>query len=315
MRPWLWPALLLAAPLGAAAACLVDLDVRLDCGDGFVDVRAGEQCEPADPASYADRCGEGEIPGPNTCDPKTCEFHPERCTRCGNGVVDEGEQCDPADMTPISCSGGVITCRDDCTRDVSQCDRCGNGVLDFGEECDYILTPGKNVVEIPCAELPTPAGVTRSYGSGFATECGTDCRWDRAACSYCQNNRLEDDSVAGKIFIDFQNTLTPAPEVCDNNHVDYDALTHHCKSTCGGSVRLECNFKCASDCQSFDDLAVPDEDLQCCTAAGEDCPYESVDSTTLKTGRLDCCRRQDSPPGEPLCETVTVDGKLSYVCR
>ncbi|HEY8375373.1 MAG TPA: hypothetical protein VIK91_02740, partial [Nannocystis sp.] len=308
-------ALLLAAPLGAAAACLIDLEVRIDCGDGFVDVRAGEQCEPAEPASYADKCGEGLIPGPGACDPKTCQFHPERCTRCGNGVLDEGEECDPANMTPMLCAGGVITCRDDCTRDTSQCDRCGNGVLDPGEECDYLLTPGPNVVEIACTELPTPAGISRRYGSGVATECGTDCRWDRSGCSYCQNNRLEDDSIASLIFIDFQKELSPVPEVCDNNHVDYDELTAYCKDICGGSVRVECKFKCADDCQGFDIAAVPEDELECCTAPGEDCPYEGGDPDKLKIGRLDCCRRKHAEPGEALCENVNVDGKLTFVCR
>lgn len=314
MRLRLLLALLLAASFGAAAACLVELDLHPDCGDQFVDELVGEECEPAVPASYEGKCEPGQVPGPGACDPKTCKFDPGRCSSCGNGVVDEGEQCDPADMNAPTCLGdGVASCRADCTLDLSGCARCGNGVLDLNEECDPALALGAFAVEVPCSQLASPAGISRRYGSGVATKCTQKCEWDRSGCSYCQNDRLEDEEVVDNLFVDFEQTIQPAPEVCDNNTADEDKLIEHCQDACGSNYRVECKFECASDCQAFEVAAVPTEELGCCTAQGEDCPYDPI-SHALIEGRSPCCRALTHPDEEP-CENVNLDGKLYILCR
>lgn len=308
MRFGLLLALPLAAALGGAAACLIDLDPPRDCGDGYVDTLAGEDCEPGLPDSYAGRCEElGQVARPAACAADTCTFNPAGCGRCGNGVVDAGEQCDPADMNQPTCPGeGVATCRDDCTIDDSGCPPCGNGVIDIDEECDKAADNSGAMVD--CRDLISPGGIARRYGSGHATDCTSACKWNRSLCSYCGNDRLESDDVMG-VFVDFEGDITPPPEVCDNDQADRDKLVDFCQQTevCGGNFRVECSAGCAPGCLDF--TAPPDGDASCCTARGEDCPYNQNPPFDLKDEtRAPCCRQFTHPdePVEKLCDTVTI---------
>lgn len=302
MRPGLLLALPLAASIGVAAACLIGLDPVANCGDGYVDALAGEDCEPQVPDSYASRCEElGQVASPAACAADSCTFDAEGCARCGNGVVDEGEQCDPAAPNPPSCPGeGEASCRSDCTLDLGGCIACGNGVVDIDEECDYAAD--NSGVEVDCTGLKSPGGVARRYGSGVSTQCTGKCEWDRSLCSYCQNDLLEGAGVTD-VYVDFENTIKPPPEVCDNGHADHDKLVEFCQQTeiCGGNYRVECAAECDSTCR----FAAPPDDaeLDCCTAQGADCPYDKL-TGELRTGRVDCCRRFTHPdePTEKLCQ-------------
>ncbi|WAS94316.1 hypothetical protein [Nannocystis punicea] len=315
MRPASRLMWLLAAALGVAAGCLIELDPQADCGDGFIDALAQEDCEPSLPDSYADRCAElGQVAGPAACDPKSCRFTPSGCSSCGNGVLDPGEECDPEDMTAPTCPGeGVATCRDNCTVDRSACSACGNGMVDLDEECDFALDLDDLALEVPCTDLDSPAGITRRYGSGSSTKCTSKCEWDRSQCSYCQNDKLEGDEVVDGLYVDFEQTIQPAPEVCDNQQADPEALVIHCQGACGSNYRVECKFKCADDCQAFDKTAnLPTEELGCCTARGEACPYDPQ-TGDLMPGRNDCCRKLTHPEENP-CEPVNFP-ILINVCR
>ncbi|MCY1061398.1 hypothetical protein [Nannocystis sp. SCPEA4] len=309
MRPAPWLVSLLAASLGVAAGCLIELGARPDCGDGYIDPLAGEDCEPDAPDSYADKCTElGKVASPAACNPKTCTFDAGGCSACGNGVVDAGEECDPEDMTQPTCPGeGVAVCRDNCTVDVSGCEACGNGVVDIDEECDYAADLDNIAIQVPCTELDSPAGITRRYGSGNSTQCTSKCEWDRSSCSYCQNDKLEGEDLVGDLYVDFEQTIMPVPEVCDHEQADKEALVAHCQDACGSNYRVECKFQCADDCQAFNTAAVPLEQLDCCTARGEACPYLQG---KLIDGRKPCCF-DPGDGGEP-CELAL--GGL-YLCR
>lgn len=311
MRPSNLLALSLAASLGATTACLVELNPSGSCGDGFIDKLAGELCEPGDPTSYSQFCAElgGVARDASVCDPERCVLVASACELCGNGTVDAGEQCDGDDLHGGTCPGGagVPTCRLDCTLDMSACQACGNGELDVDEECDPEMDPGDFALDIPCTELVSPAGVSRRYGSGVSNRCTRSCLWDRSNCSYCMNDQLD-----GAAAVDFDGKITLEAEVCDENIAEADMLHQHCKQVCGSNYVVECNYKCAANCRDFDVAAIPVDQLGCCTARGEACPYD--DNHNLLPGRVPCCWEKDHPGDEP-CQAIFNNGIQFSVCR
>ncbi len=95
---------------------------------------------------------------------------------CGNGRIDLGEGCDGSDLSFTSCEQlglppGVLSCRFDCSLDVSRCglSSCGNGVVDAAsEQCDGTSFDGKT-----CASL--------GLGTG-ALSCRSDCQLNVTDC-------------------------------------------------------------------------------------------------------------------------------------
>ena len=73
----------------------------------------------------------------------------------------------------------------------------------------------------------------------------------------------------------------------------------------------------ASDCQAFEVAAGPTDQLGCCTARGEDCPYDPL-THALIAGRSECCRKLTHPEEDP-CENLSVETpegtQLFYLCR
>ncbi|MEM7155230.1 MAG: hypothetical protein AAF799_20445 [Myxococcota bacterium] len=173
------------------AACLVDLEDGIACGDGFTDRDAGEDCDPGDPAGFVGLCG-GQG---GSCNPDTCQ---EEC--CGDQAVNGTEECDGIDLgfvgpggdpmggdscvgllipgTQVAFTSGRADCRADCRYDLSECSLCGNGRLDP----EFPSGSGTNVPAEVCdgdafdeAQLsaqcrqvcPAPAGVT--------LECAFEC--------------------------------------------------------------------------------------------------------------------------------------------
>ena len=69
------------ASCGLAQICLTQVCKQSTCGDGFVDMATGEQCEP-----------------PNTM---TCDAMCKRKAVCGNGTRENGEQCDDGNTSNL----------------------------------------------------------------------------------------------------------------------------------------------------------------------------------------------------------------------
>jgi cysteine-rich repeat protein len=125
--------------------CSADCKSRETCGNGTVDVQAGESCEPDGPDDKwcrpdcsSVRCGDG-IPdhaAGEQCDlgERNSEAPNAACRpdcqeqRCGDGATDDGETCDD----------GNHENGDGCSYDCASEELCGNGYrdLDRGEECD-----------------------------------------------------------------------------------------------------------------------------------------------------------------------------------
>lgn len=305
---------LLALSLGALAACIVELDPAGRCGDGFLDdIVLDEQCEPG-PGSCPGFCeGLGLKPRDSgACNPETCKCDVGACDLCGDGKLDPGEECELGDLNGATCPGeGEPSCTAECKLDFSDCDPCGNGQLDIDEECDPRMEPSEIAgEETSCSDLVSPGGVSRRYGTGVASKCTSKCLWDRSNCSYCNNNQLD-----GPAEVDFDGKITLEAEICDGGVADAEELEQHCKTVCGSNYRVECKYKCSTDCRTFDVSAIPTEELECCTARGEQCPYQ-IGTGALLPNRQPCCwalQHPDDP--EPCQEIANSDGLQVSVCR
>ena len=88
---------------------------------------------------------------------------------CGDDTVEQGvEQCDGSDLDERDCASfgffdGTLSCRANCTFDLSGCHNCGDGICDANEDAD-------------------------SCGTDCCTPCGTTCCSDNELCyekTYC----------------------------------------------------------------------------------------------------------------------------------
>jgi cysteine-rich repeat protein len=118
------------------------------CGDGFVDVEGGEDCE------------DGNEVGGDGCEPSDCTFTCEVDADCDDGVVCSGtETCDVA--ANVCVEGDPATVNGDaCTQDGGEAgvcnagacvpEGCGDGVLADPEECDDGNTENGDGCESDC---------------------------------------------------------------------------------------------------------------------------------------------------------------------
>lgn len=325
----IWAALL----IGGSPACLLRLDNEIACGDGFVDQRAGEQCEPSIPSSFEDAC---DGPGIAACDPVTCQVIDDRdqCAICGDGFVDEGEECDGDTFNGNACpgGGGALQCNSDCKLDFSQCDSCGNGVIDEGEECDD-GNGGGFATERPCAgsvddKIPPLSSPTKPFASGTTSVCGEDCRWDRTGCGFCGDG-IRDDSTP------VQGGDSSPPEWCDGEKFDDTRLASEFGVLCQDNPESRPAVTCGADCQSFVEV-----DNGCCLRANANCPELGLgdpsgpgDGGSASSGDTDDggggeSTTGDEPPALPCCWAVAhpedddpcytsfeADGSARRLCR
>lgn len=301
-------AVLAALLLGAAPACLLRLDNEISCGDGYVDRRAGEECDPAVPASFEDACPSPL--GTAACDPDTCTLinDIEQCSVCGDGIVDidRGEECDGDSLNGNACPGGngALQCGQDCLLDFSECDACGNGVLDPGEECDYANVGGL-ATERLCAgsvddEVPPLSSPFKPFSSGTTTQCRTDCRYDRSGCGFCGDG-IRDDSIP------VQDGVGSPPEWCDAQRFDNERLLDEYGPLCPDQVNARPNVVCGDDCQSFIKI-----DDGCCLRHNAACPESGIGG---EPQGLQCCYGLAHPDEEPCYSSFEADGSIRNLCR
>ncbi len=328
---------------GLAGGCLLELDRSLACGDGLVDVLAGEQCDPNDLNSphltYCLDKGLGQ--GQATCD-SDCQIQADKdmCAACGDGIAAGAEQCDGDDLRGAVCPSGQgqLGCKppdpdvpqNGCLFDISGCDPCGDGKhsseveecdfstqctqdADCGEEmvCDTdkktCVQPGEIGVGVQCSGLVGPKGL---YSKGVVNnaECTKDCRYDRHRCNYCGDGQLdapyEDYTSLG--------TFLQEGEVCDGDDADPEALVEYCQELCTGgpnntTLQLRCEFKCDDGCREFVAQSWEDpiqESARCCVMGGEPCDGP---------GGFPCCYALDNPEdADNACLTNTLPKPL---CR
>jgi hypothetical protein len=307
-------------------ACTLEPIVQINCGDGFVDEEAGEECERSLPETFEGACLQTNRPqGTAACDEQTCQIVADdlQCAKCGDGIADPSndEECDGNDFVGTDrCpfNTGALRCTSDCEVDDSQCPTCGNGDVDANEECDPNATDQNDIgTEVFCAgsglgapiltpPLPSPV---KPYTSGTATMCRDDCLWNRIGCGYCGDRNLDENTV-----IDFDGQTLAKPEVCDGDRIDLDELTAQqgayamlCAAESeANDLNLRPNFSCNSTCDGFESHVGAGE--ACCVVAGELCP-------SAATG-YQCCFAYSHPTEDP-CESPLLGGGVVGlpVCR
>lgn len=152
------------------------------CGDGYVEVSAGESCDPGAvdaPENCRENCtycGDGilQTESGETCERRDSYCRMENCTYCGDGIVqrDEGEECEPGENRDGVCPYGETDCTfcdTQCTVQPGVSSFCGDGVVDgaAGEECD-----GEAGCDEDCRWNASPQGESGCGCSGVPAPFG-----------------------------------------------------------------------------------------------------------------------------------------------
>ena len=138
----------------AIALALTESAYAVHCGDGILDIPAGEQCDDGNTVdgdgcsancTVEPMCGDGIVNAGEACDDGN-NMNGDGCSAnctieayCGDGTLNEGEQCD--DGNNVDFDG----CSSNCTIEPY----CGDGTLDPGEQCD----DGNNVGGDGCSAM------------------------------------------------------------------------------------------------------------------------------------------------------------------
>ncbi|MFV8752063.1 hypothetical protein ACNOYE_16070 [Nannocystaceae bacterium ST9] len=313
-------AMLCGGLIGALTSCIVPIDERLSCGDGYVS--AAEECDPADPdRAFVDACRELGFMTDASCDPTSCQILDSiaDCNVCGDGVARAGEDCDGDDLRGQSCALGTLRCDDQCEFDFGDCPQaCGDGVVSGDEECDFardcdsdedceegqlcyidlgecVDGMGGFLPVISCVDYSSEfSGLDKPYASGNIGDCTLECLYARNHCSFCGDGEL--DEAYDDVTLPSGTATIPA-EVCDGGQAEIDKLAAHCRPLCleppyDPDIDVRCDFECEDDCKG---IAAPDDitpgeidpsEIDCCLGPGSACVGDGVPD-------LPCCATPD----------------------
>lgn len=268
------------------------------CGDGIVDMAAGEQCEigvkvEATCQTYdsTKKWKDGGVPGCST----SCRLTVGTCVEveavCGDGLKTGAEACDKGDETPIACSefdktkdwkaGGAAKCSDDC-KSIEQgtCEEveteavCGDGIWSApSEACD-------KAAKTPCL-LFDPS---KKWKDGGLAHCSDDCKTlSKGTCE-------EAEAVCGDGYKN-------GAEVCDPEDKSHSgSATEICQELDSTKKWKEGGLAaCKADCSGYEvgtcEEAEPDEEPATC-GDGHKTGAEVCD--TVGETRTKACSELDS---------------------
>ena len=246
------------------------------CGDGFIDVAAGEQCEiggkvEATCQTYdsTKKWKEGGVPGCSTSCRLTVGTCEEGEAVCGDGLKTGGEACDKGDKTPIACialdytknwkAGGAAKCADDCESiEQGTCEEveteavCGDGIWSVpSEACD-------KAAKTPCL-LFDPS---KKWKDGGVAHCSDDCKTlsigtcveAEAECGDGYKNGAEVCDTVG-------DTSTKACSDLDSTKMWQDDSVATCKTDCSGYSMHTCVEKlCGNGSKDEGEVCDPNDE-------------------------------------------------------
>lgn len=232
------------------------------CGDGFIDVATGEQCEiggkvEATCQTYdsTKKWKDGGVPGCSA----SCRLTVGTCEEveavCGDGYKNGAEVCDTVgDTSTKACSdldstktwqdGSVATCKADCSGyEVGTCKEaepatCGDGRKTGAEVCD---TVGETRTKA-CSELDS----TKTWKEGSVATCKADCSgysMDSCVEELCGNgskDKGEDCDPKDKGTDEEPGTATQTCEQFDSTKKWQEGGSAKCKADCLGYEQNTC---------------------------------------------------------------------------
>jgi len=181
-------------------------------------------------------CGDGK------CHPSELETCPQDCggPMCGDGVVDISEECDPpgstSDCTTEGYDTGTMTCRSDCSYDISACESsgpyCGDGTCNEGEDC--------TTCDVDCDSR------TDSFCGDNVCNIGEDCESCPIDCAY---GSINDCSTCQKGVCDGKCNPQDGAGCPDCGAKNYCCGSETCNTAlCGADCGTEGNIiECCGD--------------------------------------------------------------------
>lgn len=287
------------------------------CGDGFIDVATGEQCEiggkvEATCQTYdsTKKWKDGGVPGCSA----SCRLTVGTCEEveavCGDGYKNGAEVCDTVgDTSTKACSdldstktwqdGSVATCKADCSGyEVGTCKEaepatCGDGRKTGAEVCD---TVGETRTKA-CSELDS----TKTWKEGSVATCKADCSgysMDSCVEELCGNgskDKGEDCDPKDKGTDEEPGTATQTCEQFDSTKKWQEGGSAKCKADCLGYEQNTCK----------EDTTTPEGG---CTKA-EDCTGDAnnklkqcIDSKCVECGENSHC---EGNTNNKVCDVTT----------
>ena len=171
------------------------------CGDGIVDYKIGEECDPATDDLSAQYCS-GTCLRIGSSSSATGDIN---APVCGSGSVTTGEDCDINDPnSKLKCSNSCLNSGTSLSQ--SWCDRnyvasneqrrnacnralsiCGNGTVEAGEECE-IGTDGadENTCDNRCLLKNVCDNLDLKQCKKGDEGCNNDCTWSGSSLSYSE---------------------------------------------------------------------------------------------------------------------------------
>ena len=297
------------------------------CGDGFIDVAAGEQCEiggkvEATCQTYdsTKKWKEGGVPGCSTSCRLTVGTCEEGEAVCGDGLKTGGEACDKGDKTPIACiafdytknwkAGGAAKCADDCESiEQGTCEEveteavCGDGIWSVpSEACD-------KAAKTPCL-LFDPS---KKWKDGGVAHCSDDCKTlsigtcveAEAECGDGYKNGAEVCDTVG-------DTSTKACSDLDSTKMWQDDSVATCKDDCSGYSMDTCVEKiCGNGTKDEGEVCDPNDEGTADEPGSATQTCQEFDSTkNWQAGGSATCKADCSGYEQNTCkeDTTTPEG-------
>ena len=144
---------------GSNTDTCTNICMKPKCGDGYVQPRSGEDCDPPGPENCSAFCIDPNVD--HTSSASSASSGPK--PHCGNGALEKslGEECD------LGARNGISPY---CTR-MCTVSYCGDGHVAESEECEPPRTASGALIEVSCGkacQVPDCSG----------EECVGGCRWE-----------------------------------------------------------------------------------------------------------------------------------------